>query len=84
MMDALRGELEAMYEEIVDVLSRRLESVWDVLRDVQKESEALREKIEAVKAAVGDLRQAIVLSPLDDGERARFEAHLEKMENLLA
>jgi hypothetical protein len=83
-MDALKGELEATYEEIVDVLSRRLESVWDILKDVQKESISMQEKVEAVRAAVGDLRQAIVQSSLDDGDRARFEAHLKKMEDLLA
>ncbi|NPU86005.1 MAG: hypothetical protein HPY65_16130 [Syntrophaceae bacterium] len=84
MIDALKGELETTYEEIVDVLSRRLESVWDILKELQKESISLQEKIEAVKAAVGDLRQTIVLSSLDDGERAQFDAHLRKVEDLLA
>jgi hypothetical protein len=84
MIDALKGELEMTYEEVVDVLSRRLESVWDILKELQKESNSLREKIEAVRAAVGDLRQSTVLSSLDDGEKAQFEAHLRKVEDSLA
>ncbi|MGV8079076.1 MAG: hypothetical protein AB2L22_03290 [Syntrophales bacterium] len=84
MIDALKGELETTYEEVVDVLSRRLESVWDILKELQKESVSLREKLEAVKAAVGDLRQADVLSSLDEGERARLEEHLRKLEDTLA
>jgi|GEM_PF-1867900 len=84
MIEALKGELEVTYEEIVDVLSRRLESIWDILKEMQKESNSLEEKVAAVRAAIGDLKEASILFSLEDGERAQLEGHLRKVEDLLA
>jgi predicted nucleic acid-binding Zn-ribbon protein len=83
MIESLKGELETTYEEIVDVLSRRLEKVWDTLKEMQRESNTLNDKVEAVRSALADLKQESLLYSLADGERARLEAHLRKLEDLL-
>ncbi len=83
MIETLKGQLEMTYGEIVDVLSRRLESVWDTLKEMQEESNALKERMEAARAVVVDLQQALMVTRMDEDERVRFEANLRKLEDLL-
>jgi len=83
MIEALKDELEATYGEVVDVLSRRLESVWDLLREMQRDTASLKEKVEAAREGVEDLRQAFLTCPLQGVERELIEAKLAKLEGLL-
>ncbi|MBP8980427.1 MAG: hypothetical protein KBG09_04200 [Syntrophobacterales bacterium] len=72
-MDEANEQLEAAYEEIVDVLATRLKIVSDVCNRQRREAASLKERMANVREAMDELRQLVFTMDLEADERDLIE-----------
>ncbi len=76
-MDEANKQLEAAYEEIVDVLATRLKIISDLCNRQCRETASLKKRMANVREAMDELQQLVFTMDLEADER-------ELIENIMA
>jgi len=80
-MDEAKRQLEAIYEEIVDVLATRLKNVWEIVDKQKKESELLKMKLVAAQEPLEELQQQVFTMDLERSQRELIEDIVARLAN---
>ncbi len=72
-MDEANKQLEAAYEEIVDILATRLKIVSDVCNRQRREAASLKERMVNVREAMDELQQLVFTMDLEADQRDLIE-----------
>ena len=68
-MEDVNRQLEATYEEIVDVLATRLKTIWEIVDNQRKETIMLKTKLVAAQEPLEDLRQIVFTLEMEPDQR---------------
>jgi len=68
-MEDVNRQLEATYEEIVDVLATRLKTIWEIVDNQRKETIMLKTKLAAAREPLEDLRQIVFTLEMEPDQR---------------
>ena len=68
-MEDVNRQLEATYEEIVDVLATRLKTIWEIVDNQRKEAIMLKTKLAAAQEPLEDLRQIVFTLEMEPDQR---------------
>lgn len=68
-MEDVNRQLEATYEEIVDVLATRLKTIWEIVDNQRKETIMLKTKLAAAREPLEDLRQIVFTLEMEADQR---------------